>query len=293
MSGLLQVQAGSGADMGTMRLVALGAAVTAAVSLLAPQPAEAQAARWSVDGSGARCTLTRPLEGREPATLVIRTVPTTDKYELMLIGEDRWKRSSTPFENVRITFQPSGAVHEKPIVAIVLGAEIGSRLGATFLPRGFLEDFGRSEAMTITIRKRDLGPIAYTGADKAVEALNLCVVAKLIEWGADPAGFEAGAQRPRALGEPTDWLLGSKPSKRLGLGMGVRAGVARLHLDTAGRVEACELLEGTKDSLTSSACSRLKAAASYEPARDKEGNPVRSVMLVSWDIRSFSVTKVG
>jgi hypothetical protein len=277
-----------------MRVVALGVALIAGTSLFVPELAQAQAASWSVDGAGTHCTLSRPVGGTTPTTLIIRSAPTTEKYELMLVRQNRWKWPRSPFENVRITFKPSGAVHERLVEATDLGKGMGRGLGAQNLSPAFFQDFARSGELSIEAEKRELGTFSYPGAKKAAEAFDLCMIAKLIEWGADPAGFEAGARRPKPMGDPNDWLLGNDRRKSIGSrGAGDLSGVAKLNLDTQGRVEACELLEGTNDKFASLACSRLEAAARYEPARDKQGNSVKSVMLVSWDIRTAREVRVG
>ncbi|HEX8526699.1 hypothetical protein [Allosphingosinicella sp.] len=242
-----------------------------------PPPAPAAAPRWIVNESGAACTLGRLLVGTPAATVVVLTYPGSDEYELRLIADDWTGRIGGARQALDLTLAPGDVRYTRgpstPLAAIE-GAQV---LRFADLPSGFLNAFGRAETLTVSSGGRPIASYPLRLAAPASRALAACERAKLIEWGADPAGLEPGAVRPTPIGNPDEWTGGyvmhSLRDRRFA--------VLRLNLAADGRPERCTILESNNGRYARRYCSKLMENARYEPARDARGNPVRSI-VVHW-----------
>jgi len=263
-----------------------------AICLFGVHPANAQTAKakWALDGTGAFCTLSRtvdedPTAGSAPATsppttLVLRTYPGTQVFNFMIIRGTA-PGSLGPTATMSVSFSPSGGPFVKPVSILPLGAGVGKALAMDYLPLDFLKSFAGAALVNVAIGKKAIGSYAIPNAAKAVDAFRECESAKLVEWGADAAAFEPGGKQPAPVGDSGKWIgYDDLHLSRTDTGTFVGFVVARLTIATDGRVEACSLIDTNKNkTLDASACKLLGERARYEPARDKDGKPLRSVAL--------------
>ena len=257
----------------------------AATCLFGSQPGHAQTAqpRWSVDGSGAFCTLSRGVAEAPATSLVVRTYPGTDKFSFLLIRKAPGGLGAT--RDVSISFDPPGQQWTKPLSVLPLG-DLGTAISLDYLPAAFIEDFGKASSITIAVGKKAIGTWPIPVAGKAIDALRRCETAKLVEWGADPASFEPGGATPKPVGDASGWLV-PDDINRGGTGSFSGMVVARLTIGMDGRVEGCALVDSSHNTkFDAVACPRLTERARYTPATDKTGKPVRSavVFATSWRI---------
>ena len=273
-----------------MRLTIVFGAV---VALSSPQmavgaqsaPAKPQAASWSVDGSSGRCVISRPVQGPFEATMVIRAWPTIGNFELMLIGKDVPKGLKTEGQKLQVDFEPEGGSHSGSVGLVELDPAVGRALAADYLPPSMLNDFGASQSMKLTLGKTPIGTFAYgNSAGRVVSAFHQCAVAKLIEWGADPAAFERGGRHAKPSGDASKWLPRDiARSNRIGKGGAVA--ISRMTIGADGSVQACDVVETSHDKLGAAVCRSLMARARFEPAAGPDGKAVPTVMLHSFDTR--------
>jgi hypothetical protein len=283
LAGRAIIQCKQGGSMGFRTFAAVAAAFLAQQSAVQAQPAVAQpapAARWSVDGASGRCAITRPVQSPFPATLVVRAWPTVGSFELMLISKDLPKGLRTDGQQLQIDFAPNGARHASPAVLFELDPAVGKALAADMLPPQFLEDFGESQSLTLSVRGTTVGSFAYSGAAKVVAAFGQCSAAKLIEWGADPAAFGPGGTHARPIGDSSKWVgPGDLRESSNKSGSASAMVVARLAVAADGKVDDCTVLETNRQSFGAAACRSLLKRARFEPARNAEGQGVRTVVL--------------
>jgi hypothetical protein len=257
---------------------------------LHPASAQTPKAKWAVDGTGAFCTLSRTVEegpttASTPATspsttLVLRTYPGTQVFNFMVI-RGSVPGALGPKATMSVSFAPSGGPFVKPVSILPLGAGVGKALAVDYLSPDFLESFAGAALVNVAIGKKAIGSYAIPNAAKAVDAFRACESAKLIEWGADAAAFEPGGRQPEPVGDSGKWIgYDDLQLPRGDMRNFTGFAVARLTIATDGHVEACSLLDTNRNrTLDAIACKLLGERARYEPARDKDDKPVRSVAL--------------
>jgi hypothetical protein len=262
------------------------------------QTANAQTAKpkWGVDGTGVFCTLSRTVEdaaatpsppaAAAPTTLVLRTYPGTELFHFMVIRSTA-PASLGPTATMNVSFSPSGGPFVKPVAVIPLGAGLGKAISMNYLPPAFLDAFAGAAQVNVAIGKKPIGSYAIPNAAKAVEALRQCESAKLVEWGADPAAFEPGGKQATPIGDPAKWVgYEDMHFPRDSTASSAGFAIARLAIDTDGHITACDLIDSNGNkSLNAVACKLLNDRARYEPAREKDGKAVRSVVLYGIDWR--------
>jgi hypothetical protein len=265
----------------------LGTAAALAACLATAPAADAQPsaaggpARWHLDGATSRCVLTRRLEGTpSAATFILRTVPGSGRYDVILAGEGLPADLRRNAREASIVALPGSASYRGRTRAVELPHDLGSGVVLGPLPATFAADFGRSAAIRLVgVGEAELGRWTVPVAGRAAEALAACEAEKQVDWGADPAAVEAGATPARALGDPADWIS----RRELGLtnptGSIAFAAVFRLVVGSDGRARSCELVESAGNLDLQDACRALVHRARYEAARDARGNPVRSIAI--------------
>lgn len=266
---------------------ALAASSPAAAQNAAAPSAAAQPARWHLDGATNRCVLTRRLEGSPvAATFILRTVPGSGRYDIILAAPDLpgdLRRTNRP---AVLKFGAAGTPLRSTAAEVDLPGRLGE--GVAFGPFvGALgSEFGRAASLDIADPQgRPLGSWTIPVAARAAEALAACEAEKLVDWGADPAGFEPGARGPRPSGDSSSWFS----LRDFGLSTATQSAgftaVFRLAVDTEGRASNCELIESAGNVDLTGACRALTGRARYEPARDAQGNAIRSIAVYVADYR--------
>ncbi len=240
------------------------------------QPAEQP--RWYLDGAGDRCVLTRRLAGTPgPAAFVLRTVPGSGTYDVMLAVPDL----DRSVQRVKLSVAPEVRTHEQQATIVTLPRGLGEALAIPYLPKSFRSEFAGATHIQLADEKgRTLGRWTIPAAARAASTLAECETEKQIEWGADPAGLGQGASPPRMLGDAEDWLS----ARDVGLdNMSSRAAIAavfRLAVGPDGRVSDCLVLESAGSvELDRGACKTLVRRARFQPASNATGTPVQSIAI--------------
>jgi len=245
-------------------------------------------AKWLVSGEGIRCTLSRLVQESGPkATIGFRSYPGQGWSEFMLIV-DPFHRGVGPAEKLTLTLAPGGQTQTRPAVAIPMEKGGGTALSASYLPGEFLDAYAKAETITVSVGGKAVGtfPVPHA-AGAAVEAFNMCKAEKLVEWGADPAGFEAGGRQISPVGDPRQWVTYKDLHLTLPLGPNNFGGVAVARLGVApdGTVDKCDLIYSNHNPvLEATACRTLLKRARFEPAKAADGHPVRSVATFPIDM---------
>lgn len=278
-----------------MGAVALGLGLAALAGAQGASPPAAPApraaagvgtARWHVDGSGERCILTRALD---PATtLILRVFPLSGDYELMLARSDWPGSAARVADGAIVLLLPDMSSYERRGAVVPLGP-LGKAVAFSGLPPEFLAAFGGAKTLSIGAGGKPLAELPVPASAKgAVGALRQCEAVKAVDWGADPAAFQAGGSLPKPIGDIHKWLdirdIGSANTwHQFGAGA-----TFRLVIGADGAVERCDVLEASLNSaLRANGCKSLTAHARFEPAKDPQGRPVRSALAFS---TSFQVT---
>ena len=243
-------------------------------------PARLQAAgsapQWVLDQSGYYCALATKVTGPPDATLVLRTLPGTGAYDFMLVG-DRWPASLTGArKQIALTLMPGKASETSAPEGALLDRD--RTISIRGLSGRLIREFARSNAVQVAADDRPVVRYALPPAAAAAsDALDQCIVSKLIEAGADPAGFEPGATAPKPIGDREKWI--DLPALwSMGNGEGVHTAVV-LDLDAGGKPTDCNVLELSGRLDRQHVCQALLARARYQPARDPKGRPVNSVVV--------------
>lgn len=264
-------------------LRALGVAALAG-SLVSPASSQprSMAGRWQVDWGDRRCSLIRHPVGDEPMLAVI-TTPGTRLWQLVLV------RSSWPRE-LRGE-RPPLVVRLSPGESAVEGSVAGGRttLGATItvsrLRNEFVERFADSRAVSIGTSEQPLYDIPLVSARAAIAGLRECETSALREWGIDPVAF-AAVSVP-ASGDVAQFVFNSDyPSDALSREESGTS-VVRITVEENGRVSECAPVAGSRiESLDNATCRVLLRRARLSPARDAQGNAIRSqlVTTITWRI---------
>jgi hypothetical protein len=262
-------------------LCAAAAAVSAPALAAQNAPATSAPAKpqWVLDQSGYYCALATRLAGQPSSTLVLRTLPGTGVYDLSLVGNGWPSKVLTAHQKLGVVLLPAGeAESEEPDTVVTDGGRM------LFLPSvsgKFLDGFGKSNGVAVAADGNKVLTYALPGsADAAMNALDQCVVGKLIDAGADPAGFEAGATPPHTVGDPLKWV-DIPPIESMGNDSLHVA--ARLDLGVDGKATGCGVLEVSGRLDRAAVCKNLLERARYTPARDRHGTPVKTVVVYEFN----------
>jgi hypothetical protein len=270
----------------TITRIAAAAALLASVAPAAAQQAPApqgQAGRWQVDGSTDRCVLTRRLEGPAgAATFVLRTIPGSGRYDLILGGRELPTQLRRAGE-IRLALAPAGVRYQGDARAVDLPGELGPGVAIGPLPAAFRSELAASSRLELgRVSAGEAASWTLPSAARAAEAMAFCESEKQIEWGADPGAVEAGSTPPKPVGEPGEWLT----LRDLGIaaatveGSAAFAAVFRLAVAADGRATSCTLVESAGNfELRGDPCRALRRRARFEPARNAAGQPAASIAI--------------
>jgi hypothetical protein len=261
--------------------LALSALCAAPAAAQTSQPAPTAPARWHLDGSTDRCLLSRRLEGTPlAANFILRTIPGSGRYDVILAAPGLPSDVRRPGRRSVLTLSPGGTGHVREGVAVDLPDAVGSGVAFGPLPALLIAELARASAVTLADDQGPpLGRWTLPIAARAAEALAACEAEKLVDWGADPAGFEPGATPARPTRDPATWLT----IRDFGLATTSQSAaytvVFRLAVGADGKPTDCRVIESAGNVDLTGACRALSSRARYEPARDSSGNPIRSVAV--------------
>lgn len=264
---------------GGVSLALFGAAIFAAgvqQETRAPEASAPGETRWAIGRSGLMCALRRQLAASPAVTLIVRAFPGSGEYEVLLVSPEWSRTMARDRSGARLTLLPSGTHYERPRFVNTTLGEFGNGVRFGALPASFMSEMTQLEAITLSVDDREIGTYAVPLAARAAQAFSACETAQLAQWGADPAGLEAGATRPRPIGDHLRWL---QPQEFPAPGNMVRMAF-RLNVDAEGRAQQCTVIESNLSARQGErACQLLAERARYEPARDARGNAVPSVAV--------------
>ncbi|HEX8653894.1 MAG TPA: hypothetical protein VF693_01555 [Allosphingosinicella sp.] len=266
---------------------ALAAALSALCALpAASQPAPAQPPRWHLDGATDRCVLSRRLEGTpSPVTFILRTIPGSGRYDMILAAPDLPGELRHTGRAFSLSFAPGGQAHALRSAPVALPRALGEGVVFGPLPSTIPAELAGATAVQVADRGRAIGSWTIPLGARAAEAMAYCEAEKLVDWGADPAGFEPGATRPQPREDPARWLTQRDFGLATALTSAAYAAVFRLTLDREGRATGCTLIESAGNVDLTGACRALRSRARYQPARDAAGNPIASVAIHMVSVR--------
>ena len=265
---------------------ALGAqppTATPGAALPSPAPADA---RWLVDESGLTCSMGRAVAAG-PVSLLIQTYPGSGSYDLSLVLPQWHERPRMFPEPAVLSFAPDGGSLEHEAMFQPFPDKPGGMLRFLEMPAEFLDRFGQATSLRVTYGRREVGNYLVPQAGPVSRVFADCEANKLVEWGANPAGFGPGTRRPRPIGDPNHWVVAADLPNFVRQPKNVTA-AARLNLDAAGRIQQCTLIDPSGfAALDNLVCRLLRLRARYEPARARDGNAVETVVVyrvhwISW-----------
>lgn len=256
---------------------------TAAPTFAQTAPASAAANRWHLDGATDRCVLTRELVGPAgPATFVLRTIPGSGRYEVIVAGKQLSEGFGRRGEVTRIGFTNDEGMVEATASAIDLPGKLGRGLLVGPLSAKFLDGFARGSALRLAGKDgREVGSWTIPTGAKAAEAMTFCEVEKQVEWGADRAVFAPGATQPRPSNDPKKWVTIRDFGLSQAYTSALYTAVFRMSVNERGKPDDCKLIEyaGNAPEVRTRLCKALLSSARFEPARDPAGKAVRSIYV--------------
>jgi TonB family protein len=245
--------------------------------LLGPESAPAAARdpipadRWIVDWGEQGCYLMRRTERWPSAIFVLRTVPGSRGWDVVLIG-NAWSGGST------ISWQPSGEA--LPRRSYVESTTAGDALVIYGRPPSLLETVAAAQSIRVERNGRILLEIPFPEAAQAVAALRQCEIGVLRDWGIDPVAYAAIRVPPRgdiaAVVSDADY-----PPEALRAGFSGRT-VVRLMIDTGGRVSDCATVASSGHAiLDTRTCEIYRRRLRLSPAVGADGAPTAAALVVT------------
>ena len=150
-----------------------------------------------------------------------------------------------------------------------LEAEAAAKVASVTISRAFHEDI-----------------VLNTGSlEEPFRALNGCVDDLLNRWGIDVAAHKTRSRSPLPLDPAKAVRMVSYPPKMLRQNLPGLVNV-RLDIDKTGRVTDCHIQMPLSDpEFETSSCADIQHALEFEPALDRDGNPMKSYFVTAVHFR--------
>jgi TonB family protein len=278
----------------------------ASVSMMLSNSADAEeperlapSSKWQVHYADNKCVLGRVF-GKDKAavSLVLEQVAPGDFFRVSIIGSrmGSWNEERT-FE---VRFGPDEVWQDAGYFRGNYGKDrpavvVKDSLRLSPYPAELIERSKRGELVTpepittaqkaavrsldIKYRGREIN-LATGPLDKVFSAMNTCLDALVEKWGFDPKVMATLQRWPmpidskRPLLTSADYPFGAVVSGQRGIV------IARLNIDPAGNVVACEVQHSSKgDEFGQTVCNALSRRAKFSPAINASGNPVAAYRL--------------
>ena len=262
--------------------VAIAHAPAASQAAPAPKPP----VQWSIDWKSPYCMITTG--DVKDAGISFWTVPGSNSVEIYIIGTAERVPRIAPGSPATIMLA-NGANISVPVR--YPGPEWHGVLYLHVSDEEVLTKLGQATGISIEgASKEDAGKkaiIPIAGATKAMRVLQNCVDLKLPEWGIDPAGLRGLKERPKNVNKHP-WLTSEDfPDSSFEVGKGGTA-VARLTIDTSGRVSKCDIVHKSgRLGIDAAVCLRARQRARYKPAVGPDGRPVEASIIVYTSFKIF------
>lgn len=108
-------------------------------------------------------------------------------------------------------------------------------------------------------------------------ALRLCTDKLITEWGLDAEQHKTAQSKPQPISNPGSWVTSNDYPAAMWVKGQTGIVEFRLIVDTVGRVESCHIQVATKPAgFNDVVCDRISKRATFRPALDKDGQPMRS-----------------
>lgn len=252
--------------------------------LAAAVPAEPQAAevswRWDPQTIGMSCTLVQDLETSTTPVTIGQSVGDGDPGYGVELKVRSHRLSRNVYDDGWINFD--NGVRLPADFAIYSIENRRYRIVATIDDGAFLDALSKSSGLTL--EHADFGTFATRFRDSAAatEALRTCEKKLLSEWGIDPVAYAGLRSRPKAISPLHEFFSGADyPVARARAGM-VSNIVAKLDIAADGSVRSCVPHGQHKvPDFVEVVCTRLKAKARFEPARDAQGKAVSAPFVIT------------
>lgn len=250
---------------------------------------------WNVDFGEEKCRLARAFgDGENRHLLFIEQGGPSSSFGLIAIG-DAFERFRTP-SRISVQFGDFEPVTDRtPMLGDTEGGGASIIYSAmAFEERPESDDGGGFEVSgaplprldveaahainSIAVHYGERSVIFDTGnLGEAITVLNECSLDFVESWGLDRAAHETMLRKPKWINPlaVTRRIQETYPSEALRKG---ESGIVRMRLivEPNGKISECVLNKATiAESLDSSACKEMRRAR-FEPALDKDGNPMRS-----------------
>ena len=242
-------------------------------------PAQAASApsapRWSLQVASAQCLLER--QSTEPvSTLSIETAPGSDSYHLALASPNL-KGEETPGP-ASLTFGPSTHVL-KGYARMALSPEGTPLFWMQGIAPALLDEISGADTVVVATRGGASAVVPVPGAAKAVAALRRCSADQLIDWGADPAQFEAGGRPPVPRKNRDEWIPDQDVLAIAGQSARPQINdLFRVGVSPEGKVDDCHpVAGGVEPEVERIACAAVMNKPLFTPASNATGTPVRGV----------------
>lgn len=272
-------------------LVALAGMMSCLALPAGAQTAAPEATKWSVDVSLAECTLTGSSGGAAPFQVSILTSTGSSTYSLSLVGKAVPRTPDHERLPVTIVFGPSGRHFERGARGARIDGELGNAIVAEGLGRDVVDAFASASAISLDGKYR-VAAFGLPGAAAAIRALDKCERDQLVEWGADPAQFEAGGSKPVATIPRDTWLSVRQRDQIDPRAGGAVDAILRLSVAADGSVDGCTPVGLAPPArVTQNACGALLGRRLFAPARDAAGKPVRGASVL--EIHDRVVNSIG
>lgn len=265
--------------------------------------------KWELDYSNDSCALRRMFsDGEKRVQVEMRRFSPGSSMQVSVLS-DGWKmaRQQFRYEPVEFRFEPAVAWRNAQSVLFArFGKEFeGVIFSSQIVPSPIEEgreakEDDRPELSPAEIAARDTKAwaeaTAFTikGAFKDVLTLNTgsmlashfamsgCIDELLTHWGIDVAAHRTLSRpaKPQDMDALVKRVVGDYPMKMLARGMNGIVRV-RLSVDSAGNVSQCHIqLEIADPEFEKSACEQM-SPSKFEPALDKDGNPIASYWVTT------------
>ena len=280
-------------------------ALAALAITIAATPAQAKVVEiapsspWNVDYAEDKCRLIRFFgEGENQHYLAFQQYWPAREFGLTVAGAALDRFRSLARTEVRF-FEDQQPMRTTPFTGSVEGFGTGvifstlridtgeaetSKLGETGQPGLPQLDvaFGRN-VQFLEIQQGNRAVRLETGAlNAAFQALNQCTLDLLREWGLDPERHLTAQSTPRWINEAALVRKIVADYPRDALAQGEQAILRmRVIVSAEGTVESCTLIKATNTIRLDSPACEVMQRAQFEPARDTNGQPFRSLFVTS------------
>lgn len=251
----------------------------------------APSSKWNIHYADDYCRLVRTFgTGDQAVTLLIDRFAPGARFRMSLVGP-MMKRSSAD-GNATIRFGSALPLQKlyfhsgdfnKDAPAWVFGSSIRLRPLATGVDPNSPAAPPAFEADEASVTEIAIGAplrrhiVLQTGAmDKSFAALRACTDNLVAGWGVDVERYH-DAVRPVPLASPASWVTNADYPPDMARAYQPGLVEFRLSIDPAGKVTACHVQQSTNpESFNTAVCKAMMRRARFEPARDRDGEPIAS-----------------